>query len=119
MGKESLTTIRPWGNFKILADDENYKVKQITVSPGCRLSYQYHNKRSETWVIIRGTGLLTLNDGVSLVVPGQTITIPLKARHRIENPHATDNLVFVEVQSGLSFEEEDIVRLDDDYGRID
>jgi mannose-6-phosphate isomerase len=119
MEKESLTTIRPWGNFKILSDNENYKVKQITVSPGCRLSYQYHNKRSETWVIIEGTGLLTLDDAVSLVIPGKTVSIPLKSKHRIENTHATENLVFVEVQSGMSFEEEDIIRLDDDYGRID
>ena len=107
---------RPWGSFSIIQHDPAYKIKRIEVKPGARLSYQYHNKRSEVWVIIQGEGLITLNDKVNNYKKGDTILIPKKTKHRIENK-GNDNTIFIEVQTGSYFGEDDIVRLEDDYNR--
>ena len=108
---------RPWGKFEILLDDTNTKVKRITVKPNQRLSYQYHHKRSEHWVIIEGTATIILN-GLKIVKhPGDNIFIPVETKHRIINENSFANLVFVEVQIGSYFGEDDIVRLEDDYER--
>jgi mannose-6-phosphate isomerase len=107
---------RPWGGFDVLADDATHKVKRLTVDPGQRLSYQRHAHRSEHWFVVHGEGTATV-DGVALSVgPGVAVDVPRGAAHRIENT-STVPLVFVEVQHGTSFEEDDVVRLDDDYGR--
>lgn len=111
------TEERPWGKFEVLYSGFDTKVKRITVNSGHRLSYQYHHKRSERWVVVSGKGIFTLNEE-SMVIehPGQVLFIPVGARHRIEN-NGTEPLVFVEVQLGEAFDENDIVRIADDYSR--
>ena len=106
----------PWGRWEVLVDAPTYKVKRITVLPDRRLSYQKHFKREEHWTIVQGEGLVTL-DGHSVPLrAGATIDIPPQAAHRIANP-GPDTLVFIEVQCGTYFGEDDIVRLEDDFGR--
>ena len=89
----------------------------MTVDPGQRLSYQSHARRAEHWVVVSGIATVTL-DGTDIDVgPGQSIDIPLQAAHRVAN-QGTDELVFIEVQLGDYFGEDDIVRYSDDYGRV-
>jgi len=107
---------RPWGAFVVLDDGPAAKVKRITVDPGQRLSYQLHHRRAEIWTVVGGTATVTI-DGVDNVVrPGEVIAIPTGTAHRVRNDGATP-LVFIEVQTGSYFGEDDIVRLEDDYGR--
>ena len=108
--------IRPWGEYHILHNDENCKVKKITVNPGGKLSYQYHYKRNEVWTITEGTGIFTLNGINTICAPGDTLVIPRLAKHMIENI-GSEPLTFIEVQRGSYFGEDDIVRIDDIYGR--
>ena len=107
---------RPWGQFEILADSPTHKVKRLTVDPGHRLSYQRHAHRSEHWFVVGGTGVVTLDGDDLPVSPGSAVDVAVGTAHRIENPNA-EPLVFIEVQHGRSFGEDDIERLDDDYGR--
>lgn len=107
---------RPWGSFTVLDEGANYKVKRIEVLPGKRLSYQKHEHRAEHWMMVAGTGKVTLNEREIIVPTGETIDIPLGARHRIENPGA-EKLIFIEIQRGRYLGEDDIVRLEDDFGR--
>ena len=109
--------IRPWGRYDILDEGSTFKTKRITVNPGGRLSYQRHTRRAEHWVIATGEATVTLNDEVFLRITGESIYIPILAKHRIENCGA-DPLVFIEVQVGDYFGEDDIERFSDDYGRI-
>ena len=108
---------RPWGSYTVLDDGaSDHKVKRIVVRPGKRLSYQRHARRSEHWFVVSGRGRVTL-DGVSLEVgPGDSVDVPMGTPHRIEGVGDAD-LVFVEVQHGEYFGEDDIVRLADDFGR--
>ena len=99
---------RPWGKYYVIHDQPNYKLKIIEVMSGHRLSYQYHEKRSESWTIIEGEGILTLDGKKIELQRGDIIKIPEKAKHRI---------VFVEVQTGSYFGEDDIIRIEDDYLR--
>ena len=108
---------RPWGSFTILDEGENYKVKRLEILPGKRLSYQRHSRRSEHWFVVRGTAKVTLNDTEILVPSGQAIDIPLGAAHRIENRPDSEKLILIETQTGDYFGEDDIERLDDDFGR--
>jgi len=109
--------IRPWGRYEVLLDNPHCKVKRIIVSPGHRLSYQSHEERDETWTIITGEALVTL-DGIDMVFrAGQTIKIKRKEKHRVENTQDDHDLVFIEVQTGDYFGEDDIKRYSDDYGR--
>ena len=107
---------RPWGKFENLLEADYCKVKRITVKPGQRLSYQYHHKRSEVWTIVKGTALVTLDDVATWYTPPQVIKIPAGTKHRIEND-TEQEVIFIEVQHGSYFGEDDIVRLSDDYGR--
>ena len=107
---------RPWGHYEVLLDSEHYKVKRITVNPGHRLSSQKHTKRQEYWTVVEGEGTVMLNDELHTLDPGDTIAIPKEAWHRIGN-QSDSNLVFIEVQRGEYFGEDDIVRSQDDYGR--
>jgi mannose-6-phosphate isomerase len=107
---------RPWGRYFVLQDETNYKIKRIEVEPGQRLSYQYHNKRSETWIIIEGSAIVTIDDKSKEYNAGESVVIQIKAKHRIENK-SNSLLVFIEVQTGSYFGEDDIIRLNDDYGR--
>jgi mannose-6-phosphate isomerase len=107
---------RPWGRYEVLSDDPSHKVKRITVEAGHRLSYQRHAQRSEHWFVVAGDAVVTLEGVEQVVATGEAIDIPLGAAHRIENKGA-EPLVFIEVQHGTYFGEDDIERLDDDYGR--
>ena len=107
---------RPWGNYTVLEEDRGFKVKRIEVLPGKRLSYQKHAQRAEHWFVVEGTAKVTLDGAEIMVRAGEAIDIPIGAAHRVENP-AEDNLVFIEVQRGNYLGEDDIVRLQDDYGR--
>ena len=116
MSPDPRDEVRPWGSYTVLDDAETHKVKRIVVRPGQRLSYQLHHQRAEHWVVVAGTALVTLDGEEHVVDPGRAIDIPLGGAHRIENS-GTEDLVFIEVQLGTYFGEDDIVRLDDDYGR--
>ena len=106
---------REWGNFKILLDEPNVKIKKITVNPNSRLSLQLHRYRSEWWKIIKGQGLMQVGATEWIVEEGDTVNIGRLEVHRIAN-EADSPLIFVEVQSG-ECQENDIIRIEDDYGR--
>jgi mannose-6-phosphate isomerase len=108
--------VRPWGTYTVLAEGDGFKVKTIEVRPEQRLSYQRHARRSEHWFVVAGAGVVTLDGDRLEVRSGDAVDIPRGAAHRIHNTGAVP-LVFVEVQRGDYFGEDDIVRLDDDYGR--
>lgn len=116
LGEAGTGERRPWGEFVILDDGPAAKVKRITVEPGQRLSYQSHDKRSEHWIVVEGTAIVTLNDVDHTVPAGRTIEIPVHTKHRVRND-TTAPVVFIEVQTGTYFGEDDIVRYEDDYGR--
>ena len=107
---------RPWGTFTVLDEGENFKVKRIEVLPGKRLSYQKHAQRAEHWFVVQGTAKVTLDDREINVSAGEAIDIAVGAAHRVENPKE-ELLVFIEVQRGSYLGEDDIVRLQDDFGR--
>jgi len=107
---------RPWGTFTVLDEGENFKVKRIEVLPGKRLSYQKHAQRAEHWFVVRGTATVTLDDKEIRLAAGEAIDIDLGAAHRVEN-QGVELLVFIEVQRGSYLGEDDIVRLQDDFGR--
>jgi len=108
---------RPWGFYVILADEPDHKVKRITVYPGNRLSLQCHRRRSEHWHVISGSCVVTLDSETIPLSGGQSVDIPLGAVHRIENTGDV-NLAFIEVQRGDYFGEDDIERIEDDFGRV-
>ena len=108
---------RPWGSYEVLLDDESVKVKRIIVHPQQQLSYQYHQHRSENWTIISGVAEVVLDGVVHTLHPSEHIFIAQTAKHRIRNPF-TEPVVFIEVQTGSYFGEDDIVRIEDDYGRV-
>ena len=109
---------RPWGSYSVLDDADTHKVKSITVAPGQRLSYQRHSHRSEHWFVISGDATVTLDGVVFTVPPGHYADIPQGVAHRLENK-GTAPLVIIEVQYGDYFGEDDIIRLSDDYGRVE
>ena len=113
---ENLTMYRPWGSYTILAEDDGFKVKKITVNPGAKLSLQMHYHRSEHWTVISGTGKLTLDDKVVVFKENESTYIPIAVKHRLENPGSIP-LSIIEVQNGRYLGEDDIVRFSDDYGR--
>lgn len=109
---------RPWGNYTVITEDINFKLKIIEVDPGERLSYQFHNKRSEVWTIIEGRGEVIIDGKIMEMKYGDSIKIKKKSKHRISN-NSDSILKFVEVQTGTYFGEDDIVRFEDIYGRKD
>ena len=109
---------RPWGTYRSLALGKDYQVKEIVVYPGKRLSLQLHHHRAEHWVIVEGEALVTQGDDELFLSKNQSIYIPLKTRHRLENRGKTP-LRLIEVQSGDYLGEDDIERLEDDFGRIE
>lgn len=107
---------RPWGHYEVLADLPDCKVKHIVVRPGCRLSLQRHRFRDEHWFVVAGDALVTVGDrGISLG-RGGSVDIPRTFLHRVENTGSAD-LSFIETQTGDYFGEDDIERVEDDYGR--
>ena len=108
---------RPWGFYEILSDAKDCKVKRITVYPDQRLSLQRHFRRSEHWYVISGKAIVTRNGEEISLAAGQFVDLPVLAWHRIRNV-GTENVVFIEVQTGDYFGEDDIERSEDDYGRV-
>lgn len=110
---------RPWGSFTVLDEGTDFKVKRLEVLPNKRLSYQRHRHRAEHWFVVRGIAKVTLNDVEMLVKAGQAIDIAVGDAHRVENPDEKELLVFIETQTGDYFGEDDIERLEDDFGRLE
>jgi len=108
---------RPWGYYRVLADEPDHKVKRIVVYPGQRLSLQRHQHRSEHWYIVQGNAVVRNGDDEFLVQAGSSLDIPRTSWHRISNPGENDT-VFIEVQRGAYLGEDDIERAEDDYGRL-
>lgn len=107
---------RPWGSYQSLDVGERHQVKRIIVKAGGRLSLQKHHHRSEHWIVVRGTALVTVNDLQKMVHENESIYIPIGAVHRMENPGKIP-LELIEVQTGSYLGEDDIIRLEDDYQR--
>ena len=120
---EHLYEQRPWGSYEILdkfdaGDGKDVCVKRIVVKPNQRLSYQSHRLRGEHWFFVQGEGKAILNDDEHAVRPGRSVEIPIGTKHRVINTDDNLELVFIEVSTG-KFDEEDIERYEDDYGRAD
>jgi mannose-6-phosphate isomerase len=108
---------RPWGYFCVLADEPDHKVKRIVVFPKQRLSLQRHLRRREHWYIVQGSAVVTIDELQVHLERGQAVDIPQGAWHRIMNS-GEENVIFIEVQGGDYFGEDDIERAEDDYGRV-
>jgi mannose-6-phosphate isomerase len=113
---EHLSDVRPWGSWEVLDEGSGYKVKRLTVRAHSRLSLQTHTHRSEHWAVVSGVATCTLGERQLVLTAGQTLHVPVGAPHRIAND-GTDDLLVIEVQLGGYLGEDDIVRLEDDYGR--
>ena len=107
---------RPWGSYTVLDEGHHYKVKRLEILPGKRLSYQKHTQRTEHWMVVQGSASVTLEGQEIPVVTGGTMDVPIGTAHRIANP-GHDLLVLIEIQRGSYLGEDDIIRLQDDYGR--
>lgn len=116
MANVHTTAHRPWGTYTVLEENKGYKVKQITVRPGAKLSLQYHHHRSEHWIVVSGTATITIDDKTFDLKENESTFIPKEARHRLANNHKED-LIIIEAQVGSYLGEDDIVRLQDDYKR--
>ncbi len=108
--------LKPWGSYTVLEEGPRHKVKRLTVFAGRRLSLQQHSRRKEYWVVLEGVARVTCGDRVFDLQPNESTIIPKESAHRLENP-GTAPLQVIEIQQGDYFGEDDIVRLDDDYGR--
>jgi mannose-6-phosphate isomerase len=118
-----VTEVRPWGSFTVLKDEPNYKLKQLLVKSGKRLSLQRHQKREEHWFVTNGQPEVTLDDRKIPLATGDYILIPLHSWHRIANPASesteqSTSVEIIELQLGDYFGEDDIERCQDDYGRV-
>lgn len=112
----TLTELRPWGCWTVLGEGEGYKVKRIEVDPGQRLSLQRHTHRSEHWIVVAGTARTSIGDRTSFIQTRESTFVPAGTVHRIENP-GPQLLMIIEIQNGVYLREDDIIRLQDDYGR--
>jgi mannose-1-phosphate guanylyltransferase len=111
------TVHRPWGTYTTLVEADGFKIKRIMVKPGQALSLQFHHKRAEHWVVVRGTATVQVGDTEYETHAGQSRYVPQGAKHRLAN--RTDEMVeIIEVQCGSYLGEDDIVRLVDNYGRV-
>jgi mannose-6-phosphate isomerase-like protein (cupin superfamily) len=108
--------IRPWGTYKVIFKGKAFQIKKIVVNPHSKLSLQSHEQRSEHWIIVEGTGIVTLDDETITLNKEEHIFIPVKSKHRMEN-NTEKEVIFVEVQNGSYLGEDDIVRYEDIYGR--
>ena len=107
---------RPWGYYEVVDKADDFRVKRICINPGKRLSYQRHFRRTEHWYVVSGSGVATLDDVDQPVKAGSSLDVALRSAHRMANV-GDDDLVFIEVQTGTYFGEDDIERLSDDFGR--
>ena len=123
MEKEMEKDVRPWGNFVVFGsfispDGTQVVIKKITVNPGARLSLQSHQKRAENWVRVAGRGLAEVDGREVILKEGQSVFVPVGIKHRLTNTSSKEELVIIEVATG-DFDESDIERFVDDYGRLD
>jgi len=109
---------RPWGEYIVLSENNDFKVKKLVIKPGGALSLQKHSKRSEHWVIVQGEAHIIKEDQNLVLKVNDTISIPLGTKHRITNPSKKEYLVIIEVQTGDYLGEDDIIRYQDNYGRV-
>ncbi len=109
---------RPWGAFEILSSGPGFQVKRITVNPRQRLSLQWHRHRDEQWAVARGAARVTVGATEQTLGRGQTMIVPRTVFHRIENISRIEPLEIIETQTGDYLGEDDIVRVEDDYGRV-
>ncbi len=116
MNKIGETYSRPWGNYKVLEIEDNYQVKSITVNSKQRLSLQKHFKRKEHWFVVHGEFEIQVGEDIHELSSGQAVDIPIDTVHRMENETETSAML-IEIQIGSYLGEDDIVRLEDDYGR--
>ena len=114
--RENIFENRPWGKFENLLETKNCKIKQITIDPQKSLSLQYHNFRSEHWLVIKGIAKVVVDNNEFILRKGNSIDIPRKSIHRILN-ETNSTLIIIEVQMGTYFGEDDIIRIEDQYGR--
>ncbi len=115
--ESSPTEYRPWGSFTLLEEGKRYKIKKIIVKPGERLSYQLHYHRSEHWIVVEGTAKVRIGDEEFFVHENESVFVPKTTPHYLENPGKVP-LVVIEVQVGEYLGEDDIVRFNDKYGRV-
>lgn len=108
---------KPWGAYQVLDAGEGFQVKRIEVLPGGRLSYQRHERRAEHWFVVAGEARVVLDGEERRVSPGGSVDVPIGAAHRVA-PAGEEGLVLIEIQTGDYLGEDDIVRLEDDYGRV-
>ena len=117
-GQKHSKIYRPWGNYLSIVGEERWQVKLINVKPGEKLSLQMHHHRSEHWVVVKGTARVEIGEKISILSENESIYIPLGAKHRLANPGKIP-LTLIEVQSGSYVGEDDIVRFEDKYGRLE
>ena len=110
--------IRPWGTWEVLESKNTFCVKKITVNPQAILSLQMHNFRAEHWIIVDGEAMVVLGDETLYLTHNESTYIPVKTKHRIKNTSSNKPLVFIEIQTGEKLDEDDIIRFEDNYGRI-
>ena len=110
--------VRPWGTWEVLDSGEHFCVKKITVNPEAILSLQLHNFRAEHWIIVKGNAMVILEEDTLYRTANDSIYIPVKTKHRIRNNSSSMPLVFIEIQTGETLDENDIVRFEDNYGRV-
>ena len=114
---KNFTENRPWGSFTVLDEGKGFKVKRITVNPSHKLSLQYHYHRSEHWTVVRGEATVTLGKKILKLLIDDSVYIPIKQTHSLLNEGA-ELMQIIEVQLGDYLGEDDIVRLEDIYGRV-
>ena len=116
-GKAHKKVYRPWGNYTGILSSKYWQVKLIEVKPGASLSLQMHYHRSEHWIVVSGTAKVEINESKITLHENQSSYIPMGSKHRLSNKGKIP-LILIEVQSGEYLDEEDIVRFEDKYGRI-
>tara|TARA_A100001201_G_scaffold97456_1_gene84112 strand:- start:660 stop:1016 length:357 start_codon:yes stop_codon:yes gene_type:complete len=114
---EEQQCMRPWGWYQVIDQGQRFKVKRIHVEPSKSLSLQFHYHRAEHWVVISGTAKVVVDDKEFLLGTNESTFIPIGTKHRLSNPGVIP-LQIIEVQTGSYLEEDDIVRLDDEFGRL-
>ena len=108
---------RPWGNYTSIVEESKWQVKMIEVNSGQKLSLQMHNHRSEHWIVVKGTAKVEIDNEISFLSENESTYIPIKAKHRLSNP-GDEILTLIEIQTGVYLGEDDIIRFEDIYGRV-
>ena len=114
--EESKKVYRPWGNYLSLEEDNNWKIKKIEINPGASISLQLHQKRTEHWIVVKGTANVEINEKIFVLNENQSCFIPKGHKHRLSNT-SKETLTIIEIQSGTYLGEDDIIRVEDKYGR--